>query len=115
MFQPPLIQAIFAGDVKEVKSLLTQQQDVNILGKYICNCQKTVSYVLFISDVEKRSPLHAAAFRGNASIVALLLSHGARVNAKDNKWYTPLHRACCTGSEVRLINLFIQINIFLGL
>ena len=25
---------------------------------------------------------------------------GARVNTKDNKWLTPLHRACCAKSEV---------------
>ena len=28
---------------------------------------------------------------------------GARVNTKDNKWMTPLHRACASGSVVRMI------------
>lgn len=31
-FQPPLIQSIFAGDVDEVKTLLSQQHDVNCQG-----------------------------------------------------------------------------------
>lgn len=56
----------------------------------------------YITDVEKRTALHAAAFKGDSAIAAVLLAHGARVNAKDNKWYTPLHRACCTGSEVSI-------------
>lgn len=34
-FQPPLIQSIFAGDVEEVRNLLSQQQDVNFLGIYV--------------------------------------------------------------------------------
>lgn len=55
-------------------------------------------------DVEKRTALHAAAFKGDSMIAAILLSHGARVNAKDNNWYTPLHRACCTGSVVSYLH-----------
>lgn len=31
---------------------------------------------------------------------SLLLTQGARVNAKDNKWLTPLHRAVASCSEV---------------
>lgn len=53
-------------------------------------------------DEEKRSPLHAAAFKGDAKVVELLLQKGARVNTKDSKWLTPLHRACKTGNEVHL-------------
>ena len=53
-----------------------------------------------IQDEEKRSPLHAASFKGEAKIADLLLQFGARVNTKDSKWLTPLHRACRTGNEV---------------
>ena len=53
-------------------------------------------------DFEKRSPLHSAAYCGEAEIADLLIMNGARVNTKDNKWLTPLHRACCSKSEVRL-------------
>lgn len=56
--------------------------------------------VCVFADSEKRTALHAAAFKGDSTIASILLGHGARVNAKDSKWYTPLHRACCVGSEV---------------
>ena len=51
-------------------------------------------------DSEKRAPLHAAAYCGEAEIADLLILSGARVNTKDNRWLTPLHRACCTKSDV---------------
>lgn len=42
IFQPPLIQSIFAGDVEEIKVLLNQhQQDVNAQGIIICASSKT--------------------------------------------------------------------------
>lgn len=92
LFQPPLIKAIFTGDVEEVQLLLGQKEDVNY------------------QDSEKRSPLHAAAFKGDAAIVEALILSGARVNTKDSKWLTPLHRACCSGSEVLCImSLFIPL------
>jgi serine/threonine-protein phosphatase 6 regulatory ankyrin repeat subunit A len=51
-------------------------------------------------DEEKRSPLHAAAFKGDANTTDLLIQKGARINIKDSKWLTPLHRACKSGNEV---------------
>lgn len=63
---------------------------------------------MFVIDVEKRTALHAAAFKGDPTLAAILLAHGARVNAKDSKWYTPLHRACCTGSEVSAVFLNVM-------
>nr|DBA20136.1 TPA: hypothetical protein GDO54_015861 [Pyxicephalus adspersus] len=54
-------------------------------------------------DSEKRTPLHAAAFLGDAEIIELLILSGARVNAKDNMWLTPLHRAVASRSEVSVI------------
>uniref|UniRef100_A0A8C2H5X9 Uncharacterized protein n=1 Tax=Cyprinus carpio TaxID=7962 RepID=A0A8C2H5X9_CYPCA len=50
-------------------------------------------------DCEKRTPLHAAAYLGDAEIIELLILSGARENAKDNKWLTPLHRAVASCSE----------------
>uniref|UniRef100_A0AAZ3RH72 Ankyrin repeat domain 28b n=1 Tax=Oncorhynchus tshawytscha TaxID=74940 RepID=A0AAZ3RH72_ONCTS len=52
-----------------------------------------------LQDNEKRTPLHAAAYLGDAEILELLILSGARVNAKDNKWLTPLHRAVASCSE----------------
>ncbi|CAG9861443.1 unnamed protein product [Phyllotreta striolata] len=79
--QPPMIQAIFVGAIDEVKELIEYKHDVNSL------------------DEEKRTPLHAAAYRGEAGISSLLLKNGAKVNAKDSKWVTPLHRACSVGAD----------------
>ena len=33
-------------------------------------------------------------------------SSGARVNTKDSKWMTPLHRACASGSVVCSLTLY---------
>lgn len=55
---------------------------------------------MFLQDREKRTPLHAAAYRGHGNVVDLLLVNGARVNCKDNQWLTPLHRACRSDVEV---------------
>lgn len=77
---------MFKGDVDEVEELLSD------------GSPEEVNY----QDGERRSVLHAAAFCGFHQVAALLISRGARVNAKDNKWVTPLHRACSVGYEVSL-------------
>lgn len=82
LLQPPLVQAIFSRDLTLVESLLTNQDDVNHL------------------DRERRSPLHAAAYQNEPEIAEKLIAHGARVDPKDSRWLTPLHRACCNDSGV---------------
>uniref|UniRef100_A0A4W5M5D5 Uncharacterized protein n=1 Tax=Hucho hucho TaxID=62062 RepID=A0A4W5M5D5_9TELE len=66
---------------------------------------KSVIPVSSLQDNEKRTPLHAAAYLGDTEILELLILSGARVNAKDNKWLTPLHRAVASCSEVRVLIL----------
>lgn len=82
MFQPPLIQAIFSRDFPQIETLLADKEDVNHL------------------DRERRSPLHAAAYQNEPAIAEALIANGARVDPKDSRWLTPLHRACCNDSEV---------------
>ncbi|KAG1712158.1 Serine/threonine-protein phosphatase 6 regulatory ankyrin repeat subunit A [Nymphon striatum] len=78
--QPPLIKAIFSGNVDKVQELLYCKENVNS------------------QDIEGRSPLHAAAHCGNEEIVDILMLSGARTNTKDCKWLTPLHRACAVNN-----------------
>ncbi|KAK2516478.1 hypothetical protein Q9233_013769 [Columba guinea] len=80
--QPPLVQAIFNRDIEEVRSLLNQKENINVL------------------DQERRTPLHAAAYIGDVAILELLILSGANVNAKDTVWLTPLHRAAASRNEV---------------
>ncbi|XP_028130015.2 serine/threonine-protein phosphatase 6 regulatory ankyrin repeat subunit A-like isoform X1 [Diabrotica virgifera virgifera] len=87
--QPLIIQAIFAGFIENVKDLVQYKQEVNCL------------------DEEKRTPLHAAAYKGEAEVTELLLKNGARVNAKDSKWVTPLHRACSVGAD-KVVELLLS-------
>lgn len=81
-----MIQAIFNGELEDVRQLLAFKPDVNY------------------QDAEKRSPLHAAAFKGDRDLAELLLVQGARVNTKDSSWLTPLHRACGVCADVSYIN-----------
>ncbi|XP_017885030.1 serine/threonine-protein phosphatase 6 regulatory ankyrin repeat subunit A-like isoform X2 [Ceratina calcarata] len=85
----PLLQAIFFGDVYEVRALLSKEED----AKW--------------QDKEKRSLLHAAAYKGDPAIVEALLLNGAIASAKDTKWLTPLHRACCSGNH-RVVEVLLR-------
>ena len=49
--------------------------------------------LLALRDAHGRTALHAAAQSGGAAAVALLLAHGADVNALDGSDITPLHLA----------------------
>uniref|UniRef100_A0A8C8SJZ8 Ankyrin repeat domain 52 n=1 Tax=Pelusios castaneus TaxID=367368 RepID=A0A8C8SJZ8_9SAUR len=86
---PPLVQAIFNRDLEEVRSLLNQKENINIL------------------DQERRTPLHAAAYLGDVPILELLILSGANVNAKDTVWLTPLHRAAASRNE-KALNLLLK-------
>ncbi|VDK85798.1 unnamed protein product, partial [Dibothriocephalus latus] len=61
-------------------------------------------------DNLKRTALHAAAYCGEAEIAELLLQENARVNAKDLKWFTPLHRACASKAPqvMQIIDLLCE-------
>ena len=48
------------------------------------------------------SPLHIILCRGHVTVVRLLLSRGARVEAEDTSGKTPLHWAAARGQVVKL-------------
>jgi hypothetical protein len=55
--QPALVKAVFEGNYEEVENLLLKSMAANI------------------SDSEKRTPLHAASFRGFAEIAGMPFCH----------------------------------------
>ena len=72
----------------------------------VCGDNETIM-CLWCQDGHNRTALHAAAFFGCTEIIELLLKHGAHVNAKDNLWLTPLHRACRNDHKVSRNLLFL--------
>lgn len=69
-----LVRAVLSNDEEGVLNLIDENVDVNGL------------------DEKGTSPLHLAAFFGHDAIVGALLDAGARVDARDHLWITPLHR-----------------------
>lgn len=75
----PLIDAVEAGNERDVTRLLDSGADVNAEGD------------------EGDSALHTAVWEGHTAIVQLLLARRANVNAKNEKGETPLHWAAEKG------------------
>jgi ankyrin repeat protein len=76
----PLVQAVFESNVVQLSELIAQRtEDVNTV------------------DSEKRTALHAAAYRGQAECITVLIQAGGKVNMKDSSWLTPLHHAAAQG------------------
>lgn len=109
-----LFKHIASGDQQEVERLLSQgDQDRDAVQKMchpLCfcdDCEKLVSGRLndpsivtpFSRDDRGHTPLHVAALCGQASLIDLLVSKGAVVNATDYHGSTPLHLACQKGYQ----------------
>ncbi|XP_078236475.1 ankyrin repeat domain-containing protein 27 isoform X1 [Pogona vitticeps] len=109
-----LFQHIASGNQGEVERLLSQGDDDNDTVQKMCHplcfcdrCEKLVSGKLndpsivtpFSRDDRGYTPLHVAAICGQASLIDLLVSKGAVVNATDYHGSTPLHLACQKGYQ----------------
>lgn len=70
----PLVQAVLADNIDEVRELLLKKPKVNVRDK----------------SEDGMSPLHAAVENGNVEIATLLLSYGAKIDSKDNLKRTPI-------------------------
>uniref|UniRef100_A0A671LG06 Serine/threonine-protein phosphatase 6 regulatory ankyrin repeat subunit A-like n=1 Tax=Sinocyclocheilus anshuiensis TaxID=1608454 RepID=A0A671LG06_9TELE len=91
-FQPALLKAIFNVDPDEVRSLIFQKEDVNV------------------QDNEKRTPLHAAAYLGDAEIIELLILSVpllSNVNVSDRAGRTALHHAAFSG-HLEMVRLLLS-------
>ncbi|KAJ7311918.1 hypothetical protein JRQ81_006238 [Phrynocephalus forsythii] len=109
-----LFQHIASGNQGEVERLLSQGDDDKDTVQKMCHplcfcdrCEKLVSGKLndpsivtpFSRDDRGYTPLHVAAICGQASLIDLLVSKGAVVNATDYHGSTPLHLACQRGYQ----------------
>lgn len=87
--QVPLSEAVWKGDLEQVKSCLTHGADITK------------------SSRSGRTVLHLAVMRENLEITRCLLEHGANVNCQDDEGVTPLHIAAIRKND-ELVNLLIE-------
>ena len=65
-------------------------------------------------DIDNETPLHYAAFRGNAVMIRLLLEHGAEVNSRNADDEIPLHHAADLDGKASLGELGEALKLLLG-
>jgi ankyrin repeat protein len=90
---PEIIAAIESGDLNKVNSAI----------KYTTNLNKPSEY--------SHPPLHVASYRGETSIMQLLVKHGADPRIPDTRRAeTPLHMAV-SGHQVEAVKLLLTYNV----
>ena len=84
-----LLQATELGDLEAMRTLLARHADLNA------------------RNAQGWTPLHLAAAGGDPAVVALLLRHGAVVQAQSNIGTTPLDNAVMRGGRQEVIDLLL--------
>lgn len=84
-----LFSAASAGNIQQIRKLLSQGLDVNV------------------SNNERETALHMAAARGHFQAVLFLVNNGAFVNARTVKNWIPLHHAV-RFRHANIVNFLIQ-------
>lgn len=109
--QPELHHAVALDDLREVKRLIAEHENVNQLDDdgrtalhFAVSCEVVDALARAGADLESRdysgwAPLHQAARRGRSGAVEALLNFGVAVDARDAKGRTPLHKAALRGYE----------------
>ncbi|KAF3706070.1 Ankyrin repeat domain-containing protein 27 VPS9 domain-containing protein [Channa argus] len=126
-----LLRAVADGDVEMVRYLLEwndEEEEENegeiqsdaLLCHPLCQCpncaptQKTSilqAGALGVNscNVDGFTPLHIAALHGHAALAALLIRHGANVNARTTQSATPLHLAS-QSSHIQVVRFLLECN-----
>lgn len=125
-----LLRAVADGDVEMVRYLLEwmdeDEEDEGelrseaVLCHPLCQCptcaptQKMCvlqAGALGVNscNVDGFTPLHVAALHGHSALAALLIRHGAAVNARTNQSATPLHLAC-QNSHIQVVRFLLECN-----
>lgn len=109
----PLAQAVFDGNIEQVKTLLNKGADanttMNATYQIAPNGSMKASFkVPIIGTLPQQTGtplLSCAALQGSTDIIKLLLDHGADVNRKDTHGQTPLILAAWQGDaeDVKLL------------
>ncbi|KAM9351968.1 ankyrin repeat domain-containing protein 27 [Symphorus nematophorus] len=125
-----LLRAVADGDVEMVRYLLEWMDDEEedegelrsevLLCHPLCqcpNCAPTQKLSVLQAgalgvnscNVDGFTPLHVAALHGHSALAALLIRHGANVNARTNQSATPLHLAS-QNSHVQVVRFLLECN-----
>ncbi|XP_038561074.1 ankyrin repeat domain-containing protein 27 [Micropterus salmoides] len=125
-----LLRAVADGDVEMVRYLLEwiedEEEDEGELRSeaQLChplcqcpNCAPTQKLSVLQAgalgvnscNAEGFTPLHVAALHGHSALAALLIRHGANVNARTNMSATPLHLAS-QNSHIQVVRLLLECN-----
>ncbi|XP_078112564.1 ankyrin repeat domain-containing protein 27 isoform X1 [Sander vitreus] len=125
-----LLRAVADGDVEMVRYLLewmdeeeedeAEHRSEAVLCHPLCQCPSCAPTqklsVLQVGalgvnscNVDGFTPLHVAALHGHCALAALLVRHGANVNARNNLSATPLHLAC-QNSHVQVMRFLLECN-----
>jgi len=101
-WRTPLMAAAFTGNEEVVKILIAHKANVNIGSRFgntaLMEARGLSVVKLLLSagsavndkNIDGRTALHWAAWRGDPEVVKVLLDAGANVNAKDDKGLTAL-------------------------
>lgn len=125
-----LLRAVADGDVEMVRYLLEWMDEADeeeeglrseaLLCHPLCQCPTCAptqklsvappgSLGVNSSNVDGFTPLHVAALHGHSALVALLIRHGANVNARTNQSATPLHLAS-QNSHIQVVRFLLECN-----
>uniref|UniRef100_A0A3Q3A380 Ankyrin repeat domain 27 (VPS9 domain) n=1 Tax=Kryptolebias marmoratus TaxID=37003 RepID=A0A3Q3A380_KRYMA len=124
-----LLRAVADGDVQMVRYLLEwtdeeeDEEEIHLevpVCHPLCQCpncapaqkllvQQAGALSVNSCNAEAFTPLHVAALHGHNALAAILIRHGANVNARTNQSTTPLHLAS-QNSHIQVVRFLLECN-----